>query len=1661
MGITQNLNPAGGDYRYGGAATQGDGTGITQNLKPVVESGKAPSGFGWVDNGKTVSDDDGDVDGDGDGGGDGDGDGDGGPDGDGVVGGDGGGGDPPDRWANYSDEEKAAGIWAEQAFGGDVGAAIAHLVSLQGKIQGGTRLTPEDLAGIPPHFLAVLQQTQQAVDDAAGELYGGYRGGGREGMGVTGDPTDLALQEQEEVRKTWYGAAQGGTLSAEETTILMDASNRLNSEYAQFLKRVDADPANWQSLAGEFSAQSYSDPSAMAGITPETYRRVNQLKRGLMDKLKQRGLEASGTVSTQLIKDSAESLHRGTSLNAESLAGLPQGAQQAYAQYVAEVENDKQKEADWVTSGDAPPFQGNWVKNGDWWENHQSQNAGGGFFGVRINARTGMARGRFGREYYPFRHQTVERFQQSAKAAVDAEAARVAETQIGDDGAADKYAQGEVEYNQRLRDLEARIRNGDEITADDFAGIKNDDVFKLNDLTSRMGAITTAGDNFTTATDQFAALMERLKAGEQITQADTEGLSAEQINALSDVTSQPRSGAFYDLVGVAQRTGQVSEEQIAGLPPEEQDAIRKIAQSYATRMGIGGTGAATTPTGGPLGLDNTGGYDEAAGAQGDGTGITPNVGAQGDGTGGYGEAADAQGDGTGITPNVDETQETLQSLRDQLTNLRAQMEYQRTQGAQGQSRQRMGEELFNRAEELPESLRLAEEAAISRLKDGEDPELIRQTEQALETQIKEIERQAIAQGLTWSGARQNALGRTVEDISRSAMQQSRAEQDRAIQQAASLGQQVFQTKQAQRTFALSEAQVTGFYKDQPIMQMLMQQNEHNQQQMMAAGFTYTDPVTKEQRRVLGTDERRDQDWMRSEGVRVGYNKIEMDQNGNPLMDPYGEPIMRRVMGTQELQGFVQKEEIRLREKGLDAEEARFGAEMAWNKKLETGFWAAGEKGPIWIEGNSGMEKAKMQLQRDLQEAGFDQETSERIAVQANEKKIAGGYYTMGPDGNPQWVRGTQDFSEYMQTLQNDFQMTEREAREKWEEDQRVGYDRQVEVGKDPYGEPIYRKVHITGTQEFASTEADRQWANEEKKRVGYWKNEVQYDPYGEVIGEKAVWQPGTENHQTKIQNDAQTHDISVQQAQFAHSAAMEDKRILQDKWKQYRVESLTKEGWTEEAAQAEAQREWQTGQNDLDRTLEELLVDKRLQAEQSRFDAEGHRDLMNQSIGAIGQIGLDNGAGILKYLFGDNSNGLSPEGWTRDGLISSGVPEGQVDNFLSMGNKFLADAGRPAGDGWKWVTDTSELPNGGWMNGNSNQMYDPATGMAWDLGLKTHQKKAAEMGIMTGEQTVGVLNKFGNWLTFDKAGTGALGGAVGLAAAGVIAYGAYKVGNKVVDWWKNKKRKRQEMKNEGRSAYDEFYKEVPVAVQEEFDEIWASHGLDSEDDARWKFEELISALGDEQIQGMSELQFDGSDALNMFVIRGAEGGPLSQAVNKIVEGLSKDKRQKWWDITRQLVDKDREGNLNVGRTATVGTQMRIILDAGVEGKPLNEWSRSQRDAALEAWRHIPGASRTADATNEQKVRDLAIFGSEMNLMSSDEIVSTTRDLMSRVTNIDHLTVGDETLLNQIVGQLNGADVPFERRVEWLRGKNDEWSREYTATNSGGGMGVNVGYGYGG
>lgn len=429
----------------------------------------------------------------------------------------------------------------------------------------------------------------------------------------------------------------------------------------------------------------------------------------------------------------------------------------------------------------------------------------------------------------------------------------------------------------------------------------------------------------------------------------------------------------------------------------------------------------------------------------------------------------------------------------------------------------------------------------------------------------------------------------------------------------------------QQEFKLREAATTGYYKNAPVLEFLLQNDAQDHEAMLMAGFTFTDPTTGETKRVLGVDERADKEFLRESDILNGYwaPTVRYDADGNrevvyeTVTAPNGEqhriPVMNRIWGSAELDGFVENEKLRLTKEGMDDEDARYYADLEWKKMQRNGYSTTiedpmGRPHQVWIEGDVGLEQSQMSLKKELMELQLDHDTAERLATEDYNEKVRRGYWMTDGYGHPIYIHGAQDHDLRVQRIQNEFNLSRDEAEREWRRQERVGYS-EVFTHPGPDGidgtdDDVYLGTrHVQGTQGWNTWEANRKdqlvrdgwdeesaagvanWERTEKSRGGYWMAD-------ENVPGGQRWVRGTEAHEARIQTmrddlvrDGWVAEDALQTARHVHQATMEKERQAHEKWIKTRVEWFkVRYLLPHDEAMAQAEREWKASENVRERS---------------------------------------------------------------------------------------------------------------------------------------------------------------------------------------------------------------------------------------------------------------------------------------------------------------------------------------------------------------------------------------------------------------------------------------------------------------------------------------------
>ena len=584
----------------------------------------------------------------------------------------------------------------------------------------------------------------------------------------------------------------------------------------------------------------------------------------------------------------------------------------------------------------------------------------------------------------------------------------------------------------------------------------------------------------------------------------------------------------------------------------------------------------------------------------------------------------------------------------------------------------------------------------------------------------------------------------------------------------------------------------------------------------------------------------------------------------------------------------------------------------------------------YITGTVGLEEEKNQLQQTLQQNGFTHDQAMAVADRNYQDKVRDGYWTVNETGHQVWVYGTQTQEERLLTLQNTLQISREDAQRKWDEDQRVGYDEVVTV-KSPNGQTYTQSVHVMGTQEFAAEQTADTWAHQEALTWGY---------YTTVNGQR-VWRAGSQEHETSLQTMRDdlvkagwAADEAGRQAEYIRQQSTTDRTYLgqqyQDQRKWY-YENV--EGMPASAAATAAAADWNGVKDQFGDPLQVTLEQMRIDAAKEQFDAQTEIGNLQTAFQLLGGLSGD----LMKLFMGNNGVGALGNNngvITRAVFKASGFTDAQADEAM-------AAVGRIGGGN---STDANGNPVG-------PLAMDPTT---WGWG-----DTAATAATQSFSSKL--LSNFGSSYTAALGGTltaGAslLGTITGLATVGIVAYGVYKGVQKVVDFMQGPGEKAKEET----ARFDDWFNTLSLSDQEAFRSLLESAHVS------WSDRFAVTAVA------------DGRSLLSAGSIFGLSNGN---------------------DIRTTKAVQDFSAALDAfGSGSTTTTQqfqtIRELIDGGVFKKDAGAVTLEEEGKVNQAWRLLPGVSRTTNATFEQKFQDLASFALDTRTMSTAQLDTSLKGLVT-------------------------------------------------------------------
>lgn len=704
----------------------------------------------------------------------------------------------------------------------------------------------------------------------------------------------------------------------------------------------------------------------------------------------------------------------------------------------------------------------------------------------------------------------------------------------------------------------------------------------------------------------------------------------------------------------------------------------------------------------------------------------------------------------------------------------------------------------------------------------------------------------------------------------------------------------------------------------------MKKLDQDFQKDLLAGFDYVDE-DGETRHIKGQQELITDERTFSERVRTGYDEVVLGRDGKPIMIG-GEPLIKHIEGTQELSARLAKRTAELQERGMNLEDAQRTADREWEQRRYAGYdqiVTDTEGNPILrngqpmirrIEGTAGLEIARMRSAEAMQQAGIDAQTAEWVAEEQYQDKVRNGYWTTDERGHQIRIRGTQEDQAYLLRLSDELGGNREEAQRQYDEEQRVGYDRYMDTPTGP------KRVHITGTQEFVANQSKASWAQQERARTGYFR----VKPGGGM-----EWVPGTE-----VLRDQDGNLVSTDEARIASAERMAQKERMHDRYVLLRTQQFNK-------SEAEANREWQTGERALDRALDKTLQKLNLAASENRLEAEGRMQLLATSIAAMATLG----GGLAKLVFGGED---SVGDWFVNGIANGEIT---AENF---GDKVKSKLG----------LSTAEAA---------------AVGTAVKEGVADTAVDGAMRG-MPGQQLVGT----GPASTFGSQ----LAGAVVPAAIGTaFVYGGYAMAKYFTG---------QEAEED---RFDNWYEtELPPAQRAEFRGI-LSRSVASWDDDRGEVLSYMKEAQEARARGEDITNFGEQTTAGearRFGNMPADGSQNARVARDLVFKLEEMQAQDAVRIAagiRDLADKGvfpADGKYNVG--SLTRAQKTDLLDA---------WSRMPSDyrkAELPEtmWQRPLDKWSVSTEQLEAMRQDLAKYGVDNGVRSSAQLAKDIADTVTKL-----------------------------------------------------------------
>jgi|GEM_PF-4171456 len=821
---------------------------------------------------------------------------------------------------------------------------------------------------------------------------------------------------------------------------------------------------------------------------------------------------------------------------------------------------------------------------------------------------------------------------------------------------------------------------------------------------------------------------------------------------------------------------------------------------------------------------------------------------------------------------------------------------------------------------------------------------------------------------------------------------------------------------------------------------VLQNDKQQFDQMMEAGFWYTDPESGEKRYVMGAQEKieDEREWM--ERQRVGYDRVMTDPNtGQAMLDADGNPVMMHVEGTQEFQARIQGRELDLQEKGMNLDEAHRTALFEWEQRRYEGYHQLrsvsfddlGLDVPyenfVDAEGNIDIDAFFQWADGEGAEAGDRLKaaigrdpTMEDLTALLRGKPVA----IRDENGAPvvDWVPGTAGLEQAKLDLQETLQQNgfehdtaERIANENYQDKLREGYwSRDQKTGEWNFvmGTQDWESHILTLQNQLGIDRDEATWRLEEKTRTGY-EEVVEFPPGSGSYVRRYV--AGTQTFEERMQNK---RDALVRQG-WSHDAAMQQARIEADQmqtWGGFRT-VMTPSG---------PRTEWVAGDQEHSESLLEL---------QQEFEREGwaHEDAVEAARYIRSMSVQDKGYLQQTYMTErkwhyENVEGMSPE---EAEAAASADWEGVADTFgeplqmalerlrlegrkelfdaesavqfqaalltsgLTIGGDLLTDFLMPDEDGESLFNDLTSafLTNHGSGEGGKLTAEDVVS-IAQARGITlTHEqvkKLLPAFNISENSDAASALRSNMDWglpqgeVAFTPA-------KLGITA--LVTYGTYRGVKALVN---------QPM-GVGAAAVDQ------ESATGQIDTLYNS--LSKEGQA--KLMEAMHAefsstpTGDNEDQAWSEGDFSGYVA-NFATDRGGEHGTDMERTNA-----------HWGVHFASLRDRFlRQEEYNTKRNW--GT-FRTLLDGATFTKAPGEMTIQEERMVMDIWERMPGSARGDGVGFEDVLNDVRAFGEAIGAKSSEEMVDEWEEIAPILSKTpDQMTRAERSRIDSVYEQMGFA-----------------------------------------